>query len=317
MDETNRRNYVANVVAEKLLLLEERKKIADNLLERTEIKEEHKHIVRRLLSQMLAWCKTSITTSSKKTEELECGRRLVNELMEDMAYLFERYDSIGVSGNDNRVLKLCSEYGSHVLPLPKSYAALMEMVDKFYGIPQEDGFVFVVSFEDIHISGDFELEYVYGKHKDVEMINLLVTTARSCKRRKIIPISPAEPNPNEDSAQRSWIRSEQRLLDDAVCKFGIDDWEIISRHVKTRTAEACRARYRRQRRQLAKRDTALPIVKDFASSYLNLSNYMLSFSSSTSELHRVSDESLKGEGEEEEEEKEDQVYNIASEDEEC
>ena len=285
MEERRQRNRVANLVAQKLVLLEERMKLAErrahNLLERKEIEEDQKDVIRCLLDQMIGWWKESEIDSIQE-EDLEKERLVINELMAEMAYLSEKYDYIGISENDNRVLKLCSEYGSHVLPLPKSYSALMEMVDQFYGSPEDEGFVYVVSCKDIHISGDFELEYVYESSKDVQVISLLVTTARSSKRRRKVSVSPPSPSsaPADSVLHRPWIRSEQRLLDDAICKFGIEDWEIIARHVKTRTAEACRARYRRQRIEMAQKEVPMPIVKDFASSHLNFSKCVLAFSKS-------------------------------------
>jgi hypothetical protein len=52
--------------------------------------------------------------------------------------------------DNSRILKLCSEFGAHVQPLPVSYEALMESVQRFYGDPPE-GSAYVVSWNEIHI----------------------------------------------------------------------------------------------------------------------------------------------------------------------
>ena len=241
MDELLERNEVAMQLSDKLLELQERYEIArvsaERVLREKELTEQHENGITRLVLYLRDWF--SSKDESLSDEELNESHRLVNELLAEVNYLSELYRSVGVHDEDKRILKLCSEYGSHLQPLPRTYSALCEMIDNFFGIPDEREHVFVVSYQDIHITTDFELEYVYGQNKDVNVVELFVSTAKASKKRKRVSMSPEKPNPILKSTP--WLRSEERLLDDVISKFGTDDWELIAKHVKTRSSEGCRA----------------------------------------------------------------------------
>jgi hypothetical protein len=94
----------------------------------------------------------------------EATERL-QECENELTQLRRRFEETGVSPCDTRILKLCSESGAHILPLPISYEALMESVERFYGAP-ESGYGYVVSWKEFHIVTNYELRFVYSKFFD-------------------------------------------------------------------------------------------------------------------------------------------------------
>jgi hypothetical protein len=148
--------------------LEERRLLAlevvGKLLEKNTLTKLHSDLVKShkaSLSNLFGWLNSDKTEPSP--EELQSIQSRLNEVTSQISELSKQYAVVNGLSGDTRIVKYISDqFGSHVAPLPGTYEIMNEQIEQFYGTPEDEGYRFVVNHQDLHISSDFELEWIYG-----------------------------------------------------------------------------------------------------------------------------------------------------------